>query len=137
MKVIICILFIYSSILSARVDNIFDGLTKLEKPFSLRDPFQSPKFKSERNKKSVQRASGVLDNIPKLESDFSLERLKITGVLIGKERRVFINSGGKSNFSLKEGDSFGRGGPEIKAIMPGGVILVEKIKNIDVEDEFI
>ena len=31
----------------ARIDNIFNEHTSIEKPFELRDPFQAPKFKSE------------------------------------------------------------------------------------------
>ncbi len=121
----------------ARIDNIFNEHTSIEKPFELRDPFQAPKFKSESSKKRVQRASGILNNKPKLEQRFDLSKIKITGILIGKERRIFVNTGGNEVFTLREGDQFGLDGPEIKAILPGGVILVEKISNIYGEDEFI
>ena len=121
---------------SAKIEDVFKGQTDIKEPFELRDPFQSPKFKSKAQRKTKQRRSGILDNIEKLNEDFDTEKITVVGVLIGKNRRVIVRSGDK-NFTLKEGDTYGKNGPEIKAILPGGVILVEKITNIYGENEFI
>lgn len=120
----------------ANIEDIFEGQTSIKEPFKLRDPFQTPKFKSDIQKKQKQKSRGVLDNVKKLDSDFDLDKIKIIGVLIGKNRRVIVRVG-EDNFTLKEGDIYGKNGPEIKAILPGGVILVEKITNIYGENEFI
>jgi type IV pilus assembly protein PilP len=126
----------------ANLEKIFKGQTKIKKPFELRDPFQAPKFKSESNKRTKQRSSGILENVPVLEQEFNLDSIVIVGILIGKERRVLVKvkqgkTEGKEVYTLREGDKFGRNGAEIKAILPGGVILVEKITNVYGEAEFI
>lgn len=130
------IFILLSPVAYPRVEDVFKGQTSLKDPFSLRDPFQPPKFKSSAQRKNKQRARGILDNVPRLESDFKLENFEIVGVLIGERRRVVVKVENKT-YTLKEGEPFGKGGPEIKAILPGGVILVEKITNIYGEDEFI
>lgn len=134
----IFIFLVFSSSLAAKVDNMFNGQTSIKQPFKLRDPFQAPKFKSERNKKIKQRTMGILNNIKKLNAPYDIENIQIVGVLIGKERRVFVRlKGEEETFTLKEGEEFGNKGPQIRAILPGGVILVEKITNIYGEDEYI
>lgn len=125
-----------------KIEKIFDGQTNMKEPFKLRDPFQAPKFKSESNRKRKQRAKGILNNIPNLETEFNLDSILIVGILIGKERRVLVRVKGggdaeKQVYTLREGDTFGQNGPEIKAILPGGVILVERITNVYGESEFI
>ncbi len=126
----------FNTLGKTRIEDLFKDQTSIREPFKLRDPFQAPKFKSDTHKKRKQRARGILDNVDKLEEKFDLEKIKIVGVLIGKNRRVVVQAGTK-NFTLKEGDSYGVNGPEIKAILPGGVILVEKITNIYGENEYI
>ena len=133
---------VISTSVNAKLDEIFDGQTKITKPFALRDPFQAPKFKSQSNRLTKERAKGILNNIPDLEAEFDIESIIIVGILIGKERRVLVKlkqgkTVSKEVYTLKEGDYFGRNGPEIKAILPGGVILVEKITNVYGEFEFI
>lgn len=130
------VFFVGFNITFAKVEDVFKGQTKIKNPFKLRDPFQPPKFKSKTQQKRKQLASGILDNTEKLGESYDLDKIQIVGVLIGSNRRVVVRTDGK-NFTLREGDSYGRNGPEIKAILPGGVILVEKITNIYGEDEFI
>ena len=138
MRFVLSFLILFSTSTLARIDNFFDGHTSIEKPFELRDPFQPPKFKSQSDKKTKQRAAGILDNVKKLDEKFDLDKITIVGVLIGKERRVLVKTkSSKTAFILKEGESFGKDGPEIKAILPGGVILVERISNIYGEGEYI
>lgn len=60
------------------------------------------------------------------------------GVLIGPERRAMARvSGAKDSFIIKEGMHIGPNQAEVKAILPGGVILVEKIRNVYDQDEYL
>ena len=135
-KIVLISIFIFSVTSFGKIEDVFKGQTSIKDPFKLRDPFQTPKFKSKTQQKRKERARGILDNVKKLSQPDNLDTMSIVGVLIGKERRVIVKVGADT-FSLKEGDSYGRNGPEIKAILPGGVILVEKITNIYGENEFI
>lgn len=132
---IICILFV-SSTSFAKLENLFDEHTSIAKPFELRDPFQGPKFKSTTKEQRDQRISGVRNDEPKLNTDINLDSINITGVLIGKERRVLIKVGDQV-YKFKEEDYLGPNGPKLKAILPGGIILVEQITNIYGEAEYI
>jgi len=140
MRNIIAILILSSGINShARLDGFFDGQTKIKKPFELRDPFQVPVIKSINSIKEKSAREASIDNTPQLDIEYDLEEISIVGVLIGKNRRVLlkVKDKPKVTYTLSEGDRFGIDGPVIKAILPGGVILVEKITNIYGENEFI
>ncbi len=64
--------------------------------------------------------------------------MKVVGVLIGRERRAMVKSGdGGSIIILKEGMKIGEDGAELKAILPGGIILVEKIVNVYGQEEYL
>ena len=41
------------------------------------------------------------------------------------------------SFILKEGMSLGKNKAELKAILPGGIVLVEKFKNVYDQDEYL
>ena len=45
--------------------------------------------------------------------------------------------GSKDTFIIKEGMSLGLDNAIVKAIMPGGVVLVEKIKNVYDQFEYL
>ena len=123
---------------AANIDNIFKDHTAIKDPFKVRDPFQPPKFSTSGQKERRQKADGVWDYEEKLLKNIPIEKIKITGVLIGKNRRVIIRPGDdKKTFTFKEGETIGPGGPEIKAILPGGIILVEQINNIYGQPEYI
>ena len=137
MKLILLIfIFTFSIDTFSRVEDLFKGETSIKKPFQLRDPFNAPKFKTAASRAKTSRYNGKIDNIPKYEQEFKVENINVVGVLIGKIRRVMIKSGDQV-FTLKEGEMMGTDGPEIKAILPGGVILVERITNVYGENEFI
>jgi type IV pilus assembly protein PilP len=135
---IVFILFVLSNPLYSRIDTIFKGQTSIKNPFELRDPFQPPKFKSRSSKRIKERSKGILDNVERYTGEYDLEKIVIVGILIGKERRVLVRiDKDQSTYTLREGEKIGSSGPVIKAILPGGVILVEKITNIYGESEFI
>lgn len=140
MKLILLTLIIFSISEESysRLDDLFDDHTSIKEPFKLRDPFQAPKIRSVKSKKRKQQIKGVWDNIPTIDQNVNIDDVIIKGVLIGKDRRVMISTGKSDTvFTMAEGDYLGRTGPEIKAILPGGIILVEKITNIYGEDEYI
>lgn len=137
-KTLTVVLFFIAFSTFANVEKIFEGQTSINKPFELRDPFQPPKFQTLNQKKRGARAKGVWTNEKKLEGEVKIEDVKVTGVLIGVKRRVTLKVGSDpTSYTLQEGELLGEDGPEIKAILPGGVILAERINNIYGEPEFI
>jgi type IV pilus assembly protein PilP len=124
----------------ALVDDLFKGMTSLEKPFELRDPFLAPRIKRKVKSKIVGKVSkGTYSNIPVMKA-MKLEDVKIIGVIIGKERRAFIKNkkvASGPTYTVKEGDRLGENKAKLRAILPGGIILVEKTTNIYGEDEYL
>jgi type IV pilus assembly protein PilP len=117
-------------------------MTAIEDPFELRDPFKVPLTKSElgaaREQKSLMR-DGVYTNIDEMKVA-DIKQLRIVGVMIGRERRALARINGstkKDIIVLREGMRIGADNAELKAIHPGGVILVEKLVNVYGEEEFL
>lgn len=141
MRLYLFLLMIFSLnlniVLAGKIDEIFKDQTSIKDPISLRDPFQVPKFQSQGAKANKERFSGELDNQLKIEKTVNLDDIRIVGVLIGNERRVILNIAKEGPYTLKENDAIGINGPVLKAILPGGVILVEQINNIYGEPEYI
>ena len=116
--------------------------TSIRDPYKLRDPFkryiprdkikQRTKFGGKKNQYS---------NLKKM-GDVSLDEIAIVGVFIGPERRAMakIRKGkslGRDVFILKEGMSIGDENAEVKAILPGGIVIVEKITNVYNQSEYV
>lgn len=121
------------------VEEIFRDLSEIEEPFELRDPFQPIKLKTrEESTASTPLKEGVFTNVP-LIGQTELDQITITGVLIGPERRAFVKLKGNDSdtYTIKEGTVLGMNGAEVKAILPGGIILVEKVTNIYGEVEYL
>lgn len=120
--------------------NFFRDKTQIDKPFKLRDPFKAPQGRAEKGKQLEGyyiSSKGQYSNI-KEEKISSIENLKVVGVLIGKERRAMVRNGEKGNVViLKEGMKIGEDEVELKAILPGGIILVEKIVNVYGQEEYL
>ena len=123
--------------------NLFKSKTYVKNPMDLRDP-----FKRKINKKKGARAnvksqeSGIYSNQPDRIEDKPIESIRIIGVMIGKERRAMakISSGkalGADVYFIKEGMKIGPNDAEVKAILPGGIVLVEKIRNVYDQDEYL
>ncbi|MGB0453529.1 MAG: hypothetical protein ACPGJV_07420, partial [Bacteriovoracaceae bacterium] len=68
-----------------------------------------------------------------------ISNIKIVGIFLGKDRRAVaaLRSGSQNTFILKEGMQIGENKAEIKAILPGGIVLVEKIRNVYDQEEFL
>jgi len=67
----------------------------------------------------------------------------VVGILTGKTRRALVKVGNDPKslsgqaYILKEGMKLGEDEAELKAILPGGIVLVQKIKNIYEQDEYL
>lgn len=140
------ILFLSFSALSApkkkdNLENFFKDKTKIDSPFQLRDPFKPPLTKKEATKRKgfTVTGKGQYSNITDTPLDqMKINEIRLVGVLIGKERRALINIGKESKvIILKEGMKIGPDGAELKAILPGGIVLVEKIVNVYGEEEYL
>jgi hypothetical protein len=125
----------------------FANKTKIENPFKLRDPFKAPFMKSDGKRQGrggsyTISGKGEYSNIAEIPTQIlSPSNLRVVGVLIGKERRAMVSMGmggkGSKIFVLKEGMKLGPEGAELKAILPGGIVLVEKMVNVYGEEEFL
>lgn len=121
--------------------DLFKNKTKISDPFKLRDPFRSQKENKTQKEQKITQTGGIRDGVfTNLNSidNVSLNQIKIIGVIIGKDRRAIARvTGGKSGIILKEGMKIGEDKAELKAILPGGIVLVEKIVNVYGQDEYL
>lgn len=117
---------------------VFEGKTSLEEPFKLRDPFSAPMLKQRaKGGDSNKLGENNYSDLPSIK-DVSVSDITITGVVLGKNRRAMATIKGISRVvPLREGLIIGGNKAEIKAILPGGIILVEKTTNIYGEDEYL
>ena len=139
-------LYLVSASVEARsIKDFFKGKTNLGNLSNIRDPFRSPlkrKLKSSDskiNKKKSFLIDGKYTNIarPSLSS-INIDELIITGVIIGKNRRALAKTlKGKIVLTLREGMILGEDKLELKAILPGGVVFVEKIVNVYGQEEYL
>jgi len=126
-----------------------ESKTNIRNIQELRDPFRRPLVRS--RQRTIQRGprTSFIENVPSIEG-VPLNLVRIVGVLLGEERRAIAKvvrgideSGGgverfdDETFILKEGMKIGENRAEIKAILPGGIVLVEKIRNIYDQDEYL
>jgi len=143
MIVLIILIGISIGAIAAPVDplsNFFRDKTKIEKPFELRDPFKPPQMKTDKSQNKAGfyvSGKGQYSNV-QLATVTSIESIKIVGVLIGRERRAMVKNGGSGPIIiLKEGMKIGEDGAELKAILPGGIIIVEKFVNVYGQEEYL
>lgn len=121
--------------------NLFKSKTYVKNPLDLRDPFKRRLNKKKSNAiKQRERQDGIYSNYSNTLENRSIESLHIIGVVIGAERRAMVkvtDEKGDQIFYIKEGMKIGENGAEVKAILPGGVVLVEKIRNVYDQDEYL
>lgn len=122
----------------ADIEETFKEMSEIEEPFKLKDPFQAPKLKKpEKREATTPIRNGVYDNMPQIGRP-ELKDIQVTGVLVGPSRRAFIKIKGRSEtFTIKEGSLLGENNAVVKAILPGGLILVEKVTNIYGQTEYL
>lgn len=110
--------------------------TKIENPLDLRDPFRAPHFRS--TKEAV--GDNVTQDPEEVLQNVSINDIRVQGVLIGKERRAIVMISAndtKRTVIIKEGYRIGPDRVEVKAILPGGIILVEKMINVYGQEEYL
>lgn len=125
--------------------NLFKSKTYVKNPLDLRDPFKRRINKKKTNQvKAKERLNGVYTNYSNSLESKPIESLHVVGVVIGAERRAMVkvvdeSKGGNDNtvYYVKEGMKVGENGAEVKAILPGGIVLVEKIRNVYDQDEYL
>ncbi|MEC7274936.1 MAG: pilus assembly protein PilP [Bdellovibrionota bacterium] len=127
------------------VKGLLDNQTSIKNPFELRDPFKKKPRKLGRRKRNYGNYlnNNKYSNIPTIDG-YKVREIRIVGVLLGKNRRAIAKivdpkSGASSpdSYIIKEGMKIGENDAEVKAIVPGGVVLVEKIRNVYDQDEYI
>lgn len=117
--------------------------SNIKDPASLRDPFKKKILLSKKKQETTEAilVNGQASNFPTLDNT-PLAQIRIVGVLLGTHRRAVAkiargNQLSGESYLLREGMRLGEHGAEIKGILPGGIILVEKVKNIYDEFDFI
>jgi len=122
-----------------RAADLFRDKTSIENPLDLRDPFKPPlrRVARDRGGRQSRGANGVYTNIARI-GDVDTRALMVVGVIMGKERYAIAKVTGKEGvFKLTEGMRLGADNAELKAIHPGGIILVEKLVNVYGEEEYL
>jgi Tfp pilus assembly protein PilP len=129
--------------------NLFKSKTYVKNPLELRDPFKrriNKKKASQGQSKTKNQLLGIYSNINNAIESKPIENIRIIGVVLGTERRAMakiVGEGGTGEngeeniYYIKEGMKIGDNGAEVKAILPGGVVLVEKIRNVYDQDEYL
>lgn len=133
--------FISSSSYAREIEEVFKSMTSIENPLGMRDPFQPPQIKRPSQgggQAATPQRNGTYTNLPQL-GNVPLNEIRIIGVIIGPERRAFVkkNNNDPSTYIVREGDELGGNSARVRAILPGGMILVEKVTNIYGEEEFL
>jgi type IV pilus assembly protein PilP len=143
-------LFVYLSLFaSVTAKNSFTPIfkksgVKIKDAVNLRDPFRRETRRGSRGGEARGRmlTNDKFSNFPVM-GKVNLDSIKIVGVLLGENRRAIAritDVGGKvgdSTFIIKEGMKIGLNNAEVKAIVPGGIVIAEKIRNVYEEDEYI
>lgn len=139
----------------AKTGSPFKGKTFIKNPLDLRDPFKRKVNKKSRAAIQPKNSNNTFftNQLDSIENK-PLESIKIVGILIGKERRAVAKVIGSNNsqiapggqqtaydtnmvYYIKEGMKLGPNQAEVKAILPGGVVLAEKIRNVYDQDEYL
>ena len=156
MLIIFTLLLGYSFAVVANDDMtpVFKTNTHIKNPLELRDPFKR-KLNKLKKKVRVSALEGFsMSRDEDLLQNVTLEQIRVVGVIVGPERRAIIKidqqgsdgssqeSGSQDNDSrstifVKEGTRIGSDDSEVKAILPGGIVIVNKIKNVYDQDEYL
>jgi len=116
----------------------------IKDPMKLRDPFKRKNRKLSTSGQSRGRilTNNKFSNYPNLGGR-DIESIRIVGVLLGENRRAIariVEDSGSylpETYFIKEGMPLGLNGAIVKAIVPGGIVLAEKVRNVYEEDEYI
>lgn len=143
-KLLILILFFIPSVFAqeskgGKQYEFLRSKTQVKNPLEMRDPFKRKILRKKHQVNQERKDSGYYTDETSIEN-VSIDKLKIVGVLLGNQRRAMVKIADRENseiFYLREGSKIGQNGAELKAILPGGVVLVEKIRNVYDQDEYL
>jgi type IV pilus assembly protein PilP len=112
--------------------------TYVKNPLELRDPFKRQLVKKKTGSTTKNGSSNIYKNYDDAIESKPIESIRIIGVMTGNDRRAMARVGTSSDtYIIKEGMKLGLNQAEVKAIVPGGVVLVEKIRNVYEQDEYL
>lgn len=142
--IILALSFLAISILAQENDvnkkyEFLKSKTQVKNPLEMRDPFKRKIVRKKNQVNQEKKDSGYYSDENSIDN-VSIDKLKIVGVLLGNQRRAMVKLADKENseiYYLREGSKVGQNGAELKAILPGGVVLVEKIRNVYDQDEYL
>ena len=142
-KVVIAIICAYFAAINTYANNLppfFKKVqTNIQDPMKLRDPFKSNLAKvrpKAQEKASKMLKDGSYSNVPKFEN-IPLDNIVIVGTLLGPTRiamaKIAPGPGimpemNAPSFIIKEGMILGENNAEVRAIVHGGIVLVEKVE---------
>lgn len=146
----------YASTLFAADDMtpVFKTSTHIKNPLELRDPFKR-KLNKLKKKVRVSAFDGLsMSRDEELLQNVTLEQIRVVGVIVGPERRAIVKidpqgaegstqesessaPDSRPTIFVKEGARIGADDAEVKAILPGGIVIVNKIKNVYDQDEYL
>jgi type IV pilus assembly protein PilP len=130
--------FNYCSSSEIKEYHFIHGKTEIKNPYDVRDPFKRRSPEKKGLSRTKERSKGIFNNSSESIENNYAGNIQIIGVMIGKERRAMAKSiNGKETFVIKEGMKIGTNGAEVKAILPGGVVLAEKIMNVYDQEEYL
>ena len=119
-----------------KINEFFKDKTDIPDPLSLRDPFKIPIKIGDRGARAGKLKELGSEDISNIE--ISPSQLIVKGIYLGENRRALASLGGSNSlFVLKEGMKIGNSHAIVRAILPGGVIVVEKIINIYNQEEYL
>ncbi len=126
---------------SQKLEDLFQGKTAIQNPFQLRDPFKVPQLSGGNDEGNLAKkflSGNEFSNQPTI-GNTPLSQIKIVGTLIGSTRKAIAQiDGNKSkNIFLEEGMKLGTEQAELKAILPAGIVLVEKLVNVYGQEEYL
>lgn len=124
-----------------KLEDFFKDKSELQNPFSIRDPFKAP-FSGQLAKEEGKGKAIILGNEFTNVSTIAvtpLNKIKIVGTIVGENRKAIAQVEGdvKNSFFITEGMKLGTEQAELKAILPAGVVLVERITNVYGQEEYL
>ena len=139
----VCLVTIGANAKRGELDIFKKIKTGISNPLEMRDPFKKKMIRFKRQKRTFKGffKDSSYSNRSSL-GGISLNNIRIVGVYLGKKRRAIAkklegDALSKDSYILREGMKLGANNAEIRAILPGGIILVEKIKNVYDQEEYI
>lgn len=136
-KVLLITLSIFTTSYNCLAQNL-----DLNSARNIRDPFKI-KYRRKMGRVKARREKFTSFSNKLTTDNLRLDSIRVTGIYMGKDPRAIIktisdtNSNNSESIIIKEGMKIGPDQVEVKAILPGGVVLVEKIINVYDEEEYL